>query len=77
VGKLVLNENPQNYFAEIEQVTKKNHSVFAFFHGVDVKNLPRLPSPHRISFQASKLLPTPSSNLVSSHTPTRTATVSV
>ena len=29
IGKLVLNENPQNYFAEIEQVRT---SPFVFLH---------------------------------------------
>lgn len=30
IGKMVLNENPQNYFAEIEQVSILGFAVFNF-----------------------------------------------
>ena len=66
IGKLVLNENPQNYFAEIEQVCM-SHFVLLLINMSDSSHH-RLPSRLPTSFHTLNLRPTPSFNLVCSLT---------
>jgi hypothetical protein len=74
IGKLVLDQNPQNYFAEIEQVLLDLQTIYLGFSFI---SLPRLGSHLLTSYPTSKPLRTPSFNLVSSHIRTLTATASV
>jgi len=74
IGKLVLNENPQNYFAEIEQVHTCQFVLLSVYL-ISLKN--RLPSRLRILFRTSSLRLTPSFNLVFSPTLILTVTVLV
>lgn len=88
VGKLVLNENPQNYFAEIEQARFSAFDPFQMYLHVFNRSgcvltvggyLEPLPAPKPISdcrnsilFPISRLQQTPSFNRVCSRTPTPT-----
>lgn len=73
IGTMVLNENPKNYFAEVEQVS---YLCLITQYLLLIEEYPlRLPSRPRTWFRVSSLRPTLFCSPVSSPTPTLTVTV--